>query len=439
LGAAEDRVTTPVRWTAWAAGALWVAAVGAAGLGVVLRFGARGAEAVSVSTGPLVFLASAFTVAAYATVSVILAVHRPQNRVGWLFGAMALSQGLGTLGWSAVIRPLTSDPPNIELARQVAWLQPFFTPAWHALFMTLLVWFPDGRPMSRRWGWVVPIALMNAVAMAVGLAFTPGGILTHPHLQNPFGAPGQAGVVAGAVRTVAYVVAIGVAVTAVGAMVARYRQSEATTRKQLKWFALGSAVAIVGGIVYVVALLATGGGMLEPGSWLGELVTTEVFLAAALLPIAATIGILRHGLYDIDRILSQSFVFGALTAILAGVYAGATQLFQELFVAVTGETSNFALALATLVIAASFTPVKRALQSFVERRWGTFEPDAPSASTTPAPRDGSVDDLRRVVRDELAAALAQAPRERWGPGQKRRRSPRAPRRSPRGSSDESAT
>lgn len=349
------------------------------------------------------FLASAFTVTAYATVSLILAVHRPQNRVGWLFGAMALSQGLGTLGWAAVIRLLTTDPPSVELARIIAWFQPFFTPIWQALFITLLVWFPDGRAASPRWRWVVWIALIDALVMGFGLAFSPGGILTHPHLQNPFAASGQLGAAAAATRTIGYVVATVVGAMAIAAMVARYRRSDATTRKQLKWFALGSAVALAGGIVYVAALLATSGQMLAPGSWLGEVLTTQVFLAAALLPIAAAIGILRHRLYDIDHILSRTFVFGSLTAILADIYTAAIKLLQELFVATTGETSDFAIALATLVIAASFTPVKRALEAIVERRWGDDRVTGGAGSAAPR-----IDELRQVVRDELAAALREA-------------------------------
>lgn len=407
----------------WAAGALWVAAVGAATLGVVLSFVPPGAEQVSASTGPLVFLASAFLVTAYATVSAILAVHRPENRVGWLFGVMALSQGLATLGWASVIRLLTLDPPDVELARHVAWLQPFFTPSWLALFMTLLVWFPDGRAMSRRWGWLVWLAVVNAIAMALGVAFAPGGILTHPHLENPFGAAGPAGTAADVVRSLAYVAAVFVAAAGVGAMAWRYRYSNDTTRKQIKWFVLGAGVAIVAGVLYVVAMLGTGGAILRPGSSLGEIITTLLFLATASLPVAATVGILRQRLYDIDRILSRSFIVGALTAVLAGIYAAATQLFQEVFVALTGERSNIALALATLVIAASFTPVKRALTSIVERRWGEDKVHAARSGDAglAASPEPSAEEVRRVVREELAAALAQAPAA--GRGRKRRRSP----------------
>ena len=441
-GGVREPISTSPRWIPWVAGALWLAAVGAAALGVLLRFGARGAEDVSNATGPLVFLASAFLVTAYATVSVILAVHRPRNRIGWLFGVMALSQGLATLGWASVIRLLTVDPPNVELAPYVAWLQPFFTPLWYVLFVTMLVWFPDGRPVSRRWGLLPWIALLNAIAMALGLAFTPGGILTHPHLDNPFGATGLPGAIAGVVRTLAYVAAPFVAAAGVVAMAWRYRHANETTREQIKWFALGAAVAVVAGVAYVVALLAVGGAMLVPGSLLAEVLVTVLFLASGFVPIAATIGILRHGLYDIDRIISQSFVFGALTAILAGVYAAATQLLQELFVAVTGETSNFALALATLVIAASFTPVKRALTAFVDRRWGggkAAESGSAAADGTAAPQEPSIDEVRRVIRDELAAALADVPARRFVPGKKRRRSPRAPGRSPRRSGEDSAS
>jgi hypothetical protein len=92
-------------------------------------------------------------------------------------------------------------------------------------------------------------------------------------------------------------------------------------------------------------------------------------VSAALPPVAIVVAISRYRLFDIDAILSRTFVFGALTAILAGVYTASIRLFNSLFTALTGEASDAALVITTLVIAASFTPIRRRLEAVVERRF----------------------------------------------------------------------
>jgi len=108
---------------------------------------------------------------------------------------------------------------------------------------------------------------------------------------------------------------------------------------------------------------------LPPDSPLGEAILVAFLVSAALPPIALFVSITRYRLYDIDTILSRAFVFGTLTAILAGVYTASIRLFNSLFTALTGENSDAALVITTLVIAASFTPIKRRLEAFVERRF----------------------------------------------------------------------
>jgi hypothetical protein len=92
-------------------------------------------------------------------------------------------------------------------------------------------------------------------------------------------------------------------------------------------------------------------------------------MAMGFLPLAIGLAILRYRLYEIDRIVNRALVYGALTAILAGLYAASIRLFQALFVTVTGEGSDAALVLTTRVLATSFTPIKRRLEAIVERRY----------------------------------------------------------------------
>ncbi len=109
--------------------------------------------------------------------------------------------------------------------------------------------------------------------------------------------------------------------------------------------------------------------------------------------------ITRYGLYEIDFLINRTFVFGALTAVLAGLYAAGIRFFQVLFVAVTGQESDGALVLTTLVLATTFTPIKSRLEAIAARR---YHPAA-GAAPEPAPVDPALRALvADLVREELA-------------------------------------
>ena len=121
------------------------------------------------------------------------------------------------------------------------------------------------------------------------------------------------------------------------------------------------ALAAVGIFVLVDTGL-TPGGQAQTLAWL-------LFSAAAIfVPVAAMIAILRHRLYEIDRIIGRTFVYGALTAILAGLYSAGIQLFTWFFKELTGQSSDGALVLTTLVLATTFTPIKRRLERIAAAR-----------------------------------------------------------------------
>ena len=91
-------------------------------------------------------------------------------------------------------------------------------------------------------------------------------------------------------------------------------------------------------------------------------IVVVLIVIAGLGPIAVTVAIARYRLWEIDRLVERTFIYGALTAILAGLYAATIRLLEALFIGVTGQSSDAALIIATLVLATTFTPVKNRLE-----------------------------------------------------------------------------
>jgi hypothetical protein len=192
-------------------------------------------------------------------------------------------------------------------------------------------------------------------------------------------------------------------VAAIGSVWLRWRRAAGVEREQLKWLAWAGGLVVITIPLSVLPFVAA---------------QAAFILAIALVPLAIGIAILRYRLYDIDTVIARTLVYGLLTAVLAGLFAGLQRLLQGVFVSVTGNESDAAWAITALVLAASFSPLKASLERIVSRRLGDERRQAtPTGAPSEAPRTTGPDDpdealedaIRRIVREELAAALAVRP------------------------------
>ena len=302
----------------------------------------------------------------FTTIGALVASRQPKNTIGWIFCAMGLITTSSVASGQYAIYALVSSPGSLPWGGTAAWLEAFLGgPIIIALFALLLLLFPDGRPPSHRWRAALWLDLIVAVLLFVG-SFKPGPMETSSlDVANPFGIE-KIGALLNALLYVGVYLALALTVLGVVSLMVRMRRSRAEERQQIKWFAFAGAI--------MCAVLATGPLLwsLSRSSPGVTLIWPLLFISAvSTIPVATGIAILRYRLYDIDVLINRTLVYGALTATLALVYFGGIATTQAIFRALTGQEQQpqLAIVVSTLVISALFNPLRRRIQSFIDRRF----------------------------------------------------------------------
>ena len=387
MGRRRTEVTAvPTRWP-WLVPAVFVVATGS-GIALLAVGGSSFREIARASdwlVGP----------AAFAVVGAVV-LSRGHRVMGWLFCTVALIAGLTTFGddLGAYTYLTTGHVSGVGLFG--AWVDSWY---WFPFISLFVIWipllYPDGRFVSRRWR---RFAVVPAVATA-GIAFLTmfgGHLQLHAisgiTLPNPVGFLGR-DVDDQAVSSPLYLGFIASVVGAVVALGLRFHRRGGVEREQVKWF------------LYVAAWapLALVLGSPHPGTTssivrLLELVGNVVFVGVFVgLPVAMGIAILKHRLYEIDRIVSRTLSYAIVTAVLLGLYA--TVVVSASATVGSGGAPSWAVAGATLAAAAMFRPVRARVQAFVDRRFNRTRFDAVRAA------DAFGQQLRRDI--ELADVTAR--------------------------------
>jgi hypothetical protein len=281
----------------------------------------------------------------------LLAVRRPSNPYGWLWVAYGLGWAVVGFTNAYVTYVSASGTEVLGWANLIGWVNGFAFVSLLGLTALILLLFPDGRPPSRRWRWMVWAIGVLVVVTTIAAALLPAD--EGEPIQNPLAAEGSIEAVADAVANVGITALFLAILVAAGSLLWRFRRARGLERQQLKWLAYGGA--------FLAAYIALDLVSLAPAG-----------LVDALIGIA----IFRHRLYDIDRLINHTLVYGLLTAVLGAVYAAAVLVLGQLFGGVGGDPPSWAVAGATLAVAALFQPARGRTQAVVDRRFNRRKHDA---------------------------------------------------------------
>jgi len=369
-------------WLAWLLAGFSVAVLVASGVLDALTRPARSpgdwftASTVSDALYVLLFLA-------FPIVGALVASRRPQNPIGWILLADGLLWMLLTVIDSysryGVARPGSVPFPVTigALANTLLWV-----PTVGLLGIYTILLFPDGKLPSRRWR---PLALFSGVVivlLGVTGMLAPGPLENQGGVRNPFGLEALPWLV-GVTNIITPLLPLCILAAAVS-LVLRFRRSRGEVRQQIKWIAFAASfvgllylIAMFIGVIFTVALSGEDGN-LPSSPWWFDLLFSVAVLGFAGVPVAIGFAVLKYRLYDIDVIINRTLVYGSLTAMLVALYFGVVAAAQTIFRALTGQTeqSQLAIVVSTLVIAALFNPLRRRIQSFIDRRFYRRKYDA---------------------------------------------------------------
>jgi hypothetical protein len=334
-----------------------------------------------------------------AAIGFLVARRQPRNPLGWLFLLIAIFLFVPAVGgdYAYLDYHLGHRLPFAAagLAVDQLWTEGL------ALFIVVILLFPDGRLPSRFWRWALRVwCTAFAVLLMASVAATAGALAAHPvridssgglvALDNPVG--WFAVVYHGCLTVV-----LALSVAFIGRQVLSWRRSSGERRQQLKWLASGAAVSIVS-LVLAVAFASSSSSQATVEQWIDNL----AWFGLAALPVSIGVAILRYRLYEIDRIISRTLAYALVTGLLVGVFAGLVLLTTD----VLSLSSPVAVAASTLAAAALFNPLRQRVQRVVDRRFNRTRYNADRTVAVFAARLKDATDMT-AVRDDLTSVVHQ--------------------------------
>jgi hypothetical protein len=381
-------VRTALRLVAWG---LALAAVALVAVGLVLD-GIAAAQHIP-GTGsswlyPLLFAA----VSAPAAVGALISAQRPRNPIGWilLVGALSLAAVVAATPYAWVA--LEAHPGALPGGSWAALVSSLW-PAFFAWPLAVAFVFPDGRLPSPRWR---PYAVFAAGSLALlVLLLMLAERLEEPFSDVPNPIPLRLPEGLGFLRPVAWLATFAGLFVGAAAVRSRYRRSKGVERLQMLWLAYAALLIPFGVVCFLVWGFVFGES--------GDAVVGFLLAMEAAVAIAVGVAVTRYRLYEIDRLINRTLVYALVTASLGLLYAAVALLAGIAL----GRGSNWVTALAVLVVAGAFGPLRRTVQSAVDWRFDRLRYEGLRDVRT------FIDDVREGRREpeEVEAVLAAALRD----------------------------
>jgi hypothetical protein len=372
------------RRTAWS---LWALTWGLVAIGLILWGHNRSALSTSSAIPALIF----------PVLGTLITSRDPRNRIGWIFCAIGLVDGLLMFTTQYATYGLVTEPGALPGAVAAAWTSSWIwaPPIW-AIGTLCYLLFPDGRLPSYRWrpvAWLaagglalyigalslapwptdgagrhsvdqalkalgtgqdIPSTVRPLFSLAVALTPSESQHSASYPLDNPLGIQGSGAMLA-TVASIGAVLILVSFVASVSALVLRFRHAEGRRRQQLKWVAY---TAVLMALIHTVV-----------SSWFPQLTDASLGVILSLFAAAIAIAILRYHLYDIDLVINRTVVYGLLTALLGAVYVSMVLFLGQFSGGLRGKPPTWAVAGATLMAAALFQPARHRIQQTVDRRF----------------------------------------------------------------------
>ena len=334
---------------------------------------------------------------AYATVLFVLAtgavgtligLRRPGNTIGRLLRVAAFGFATGSL-LVTYVEIAVYESGSLPAGPLLVWLGDLMFQLGFVVATFLLLLFPTGHLPSPRWKPVAWIAAIGMALMFAAVLFGPGAFEGLP-IENPIALESASPVLRLLGEGGFYVTLVAI-LASVASLIVRYRQAVAEERQQLKWVALSVVVLAIGVAGTVVWDMINGSTELSDDT--GNLV---IALSLTVVPISIGMAILRYRLYDIDRIISRTVSYAVVTVLLGSAFAGLVFVLGGLL---PSQGGSLVVAASTLAVAALFNPLRRRVQSIVDRRFNRSRYDLSRTIEAFAQRLNTEVDLDQLGRE----------------------------------------
>jgi signal transduction histidine kinase len=286
---------------------------------------------------------------AFPTAGLVVSLRRPASPIGWLLSGVGLVLCVNEFMRLYGEYALHTAPGVLPGGLLVGWAATWSYAITFVVFPWIVLLFPSGRLVSHRWRPLACTTVGLGALILVLAALRAGPLEYYPDIDNPLGVP---------LVTTPFVRALGafyfvLFLACTASLVVRLRRAAGEERQQVKWVA---AAALLTGVELVV------GPFLLP-----EIIHAHVgTLTTVVLAGAIAVAVLRHRLVDIDRVISRSVLYAALTAAVIGIYL----LIASLSVTVLGSARVVPAAVAAAVVAVGLTPADEWLRQLVGRWQG---------------------------------------------------------------------